>query len=198
MDVKSLESVTTALEQVAATLRGTATPAKKRMPLEDFVTHTLAEISKASKDEPPKARRRLTALKRAVDSVLVQLSKIAAEDTESNGITVEVETAFAPSRSEGDTPMADLTTSEDQSESEVALTSVGSANAGTAFAENLTKIGKALAEMKAELAGTSGAKRRAAAKRGNPERDTKASQGVDPARESGNASFKARMTARRS
>jgi hypothetical protein len=154
MTTKSLDDVTAALEQAVKSLRRQPAPMKKRMPLESFVAQAIAEIAKAAKAEPDVAKRRLAALKRSVDEVIVQVAKIAAEDTESEGITVEVSTAFAPTRSAGDTPGDDLTTAEDQSSIEIALTSVGAASADTAFAEKLEKVGKVLEEMKEDLAGS--------------------------------------------
>jgi hypothetical protein len=149
-----LDNISTAIEQVVKTLRGNATPTRKRMPLGEFVTFALAEIQKATKDEPPVAKRRLVALKRNVDDVIAAIAKLSMADTESEDIDVEVTTAFAPTQADGDTPMPDLTTASDQSSTEVPLTSAGVAAGDSGFAENLGQLAKALETLKAEL-GTS-------------------------------------------
>ena len=50
------------------------------------------------------------AFKRSADEVIAGVTKLSVEDTESEGIDVEVVTAFAPTKADGDTPMDDLTT----------------------------------------------------------------------------------------
>src|SRR5215510_9765699 len=160
-----LDNISTAIEQVVKTLRGDVAPTKKRMPLGEFVTFALTEIQKAAKDEPPTAKRRLTALKRNVDDVIAAIAKLSVEDTESEDIDVEVTTAFAPTKTDGDTPTDDLTTGSDQSSTEVELTGISSANGDSAFAENLDQVAKALQKLQDELGSSSDEKPRARAKK---------------------------------
>ena len=115
MGTKSLDTLTSNLEQALKRLRSGGAVTRKRMALDEFFDHAVAEIAKAAEDEPDVAKRRLAALKRSVEEVIAQVAKMAAEDTDSESIQVEVATAFAPTRSDGDTPMADLTTAADQS-----------------------------------------------------------------------------------
>ncbi|HEX7841696.1 MAG TPA: hypothetical protein VF469_29705 [Kofleriaceae bacterium] len=168
-----LDNISTAIEQVVKTLRGDVAPTRKRMPLGAFVTFALTEIEKAAKDEPPVAKRRLTALKRNVDDVIAAIAKLSVEDTESEDIDVEITTAFAPTKADGDTPMDDLTTASDQSSTEVSLTGASSASGDSAFAENLDQVAKALQKLKDELGAPSDEKPRARAKKadGNGDRD---------------------------
>lgn len=151
-----LDNISSAIERVMKNLQGGSAPTKKRMPLGDFVTYAIAQIEKAAHDEPAVAKRRLRALKRGVDDALTRLAKIAAEDLDSARVSVEVETAFAPTKADGDTPMAELTVTDDQSATEIAPTSIGSATGDSAFAENLDEVPKALQKMKAELDGRPG------------------------------------------
>ncbi|HET9622028.1 MAG TPA: hypothetical protein VFP84_11720, partial [Kofleriaceae bacterium] len=80
--------------------------------------------------------------------VAARIAKLNAEDLDSEKITVDVETAFAPA---GGAPSDDLTTSPDQSSSETALTSVAAAGGDTNFAQNLGEVSKALQKLKARL-----------------------------------------------
>jgi hypothetical protein len=160
-----LDNISTAIEQVVKTLRGGAAPTKKRMPLGEFVTFALAEIEKASKDEPPVAKRRLTALKRNVDAVIAAIAKLSVEDTESEDLDVEVTTAFAPTKGDGDTPMDDLTATGDQSLSEISLTGGSSTAGGSGFAKNLDEVAKALQKLKDELGESSDERPRARARK---------------------------------
>lgn len=167
-----LDDISTALEQAAKALRGGAEPTRKRMKLDEFVTFALTEIQKAAKDESVIAKRRLVALKRSVDDVIAGVAKMSAEDTESEDIEIEVTTAFAPTTADGDTQMDDLTTSTDQSSTDVDLTTVTSASADSAFAENLGQVAKAIQKLKEELETSSSDKPRARArKREASERD---------------------------
>jgi hypothetical protein len=159
-----LDNISTAIEQVVKTLRGTA-QTKKRMTLDDFVSYALAQIQKATKDEPEVAKRRLAALKRSVDDVIAGVAKLSVEDTESEGIDVEVVTAFAPTKADGDTPMDDLTTASDQSSSETSLAGGAASTGDTAFAENLREVAKSLETLKAELDAPAEGKPRARAKK---------------------------------
>src|SRR5215813_2812968 len=146
-----LDTLSTRLEEVVKLLQGDAAPTRKRMPLSEFMTFALTEIQKAAKDKPELAKRRLATLKRNVDEVIAAIAKLAAEDTESEDIDVEVTTAFAPTRADGDTPMEDLTTASDQSSTETPLDRVSSASGDSTFAENLAEVAKALEKLKADL-----------------------------------------------
>ena len=150
MKTTTLDHLSTAIERVVKNLRA-APSSKKRMPLADFVNHALAQLGKAAQDNPDVAQRRLAALKRSVDDVLTKVGKMIAEDTDSESIQVDVETAFAPTKADGDRPMADLTTASDQSSSEVSLTGISAANGDTAFAENLKAVAKTLQALMADL-----------------------------------------------
>jgi len=158
MDMTKLDNISTAIEQVVKHLRGGATTTKRRMSLDKFVRYALAQITKASDDEPGLAKRRLAALKRSVDGVIATLAKMSAEDTESESIKVDVETAFAPTKADGDTPMADLTTAADQSSTETAVAQLASATGDTMFTKNLKAVAKALHKMKADLESEAGTK----------------------------------------
>src|SRR6202158_2805658 len=119
METKTmLDKISTAIERVVKDLHGGAGPKRKRMRLAEVVTYAMAQISKADKDEPEVAKRRLGALKRNVDEVLAAMAKLNPEDTESEDIDVEVLTAWAPSKAEGDEPEEELTTADDQSSTE--------------------------------------------------------------------------------
>ena len=115
------------------------------------MTFALTEIQKAAKDDPPVAKRRLIALKRSVDDVIAGVAKMSAEDTESEDIEIEVMTAFAPTKADGDSPMDDLTTSADQSSTEVDVETVTPASGDSTFAENLGQVAKAIEKLKADL-----------------------------------------------
>jgi len=160
-----LDNISTAIEQVVKTLRGASAPTKKRMTLGGFVSYALAQIQKATKDEPEVAKRRLVALKRSVDEVIAGVAKLSVEDTESENIDVEVVTAFAPTKADGDTPMDDLTTTSDQSSSETSLAGSAAATGDTAFAENLREVAKSLKTLKAELDAPAEGKPRTQAKK---------------------------------
>jgi hypothetical protein len=150
-----LDEISAAIEQTVKTLRGGAAPTRKRMKLDEFVTFALTEIQKAAKDEPAVAKRRLVALKRSVDDVITAIAKMSAEDTESEDIEIEVTTAFAPTKADGDKPMNDVTTTTEQSSTEVALTAVTPASGDSAFAENLGQVAKAIQKLKEDLGTTS-------------------------------------------
>src|SRR5215472_2480707 len=119
MPTTKLDTIATRLDEVVKLLQGGASPTRKRMPLSEFMTFALTEIQKAAKDKPEIAKRRLATLKRNVDEEIAAIAKLAAEDAESEDIDVEVMTAFAPTKAEGDTPMPELTTASDQSSTEV-------------------------------------------------------------------------------
>jgi hypothetical protein len=151
METKMLDNLSTAIERVVKTLRGDAAPTKKRMPLGAFVNYAIAEIDKAARDEPAVAKRRLSALKRGVDDVLAGVAKLSAEDLASESVHVEVVTAFAPTRADGDVVMDEVTTAGDQSSTQLSLEGIAPATGDTAFAENLKAVGKALETLKVDL-----------------------------------------------
>jgi hypothetical protein len=169
---KNLDDISAAIEQTVKTLRGGAAPTRKRMKLDEFVTFALTEIRKAAKDEPAVAKRRLVALKRSVDDVIAGIAKMSAEDTESEDIEIEVTTAFAPTKADGDKPMNDVTTTDEQSSTELDLERVGSGSGDSAFAENLGQVAKAIQKLKEEFGTNPSDKPRARArKREASERD---------------------------
>lgn len=165
MTTTKLDDISAAIEQAVKSLRGGAPPTKKRMTIDQFMTFALTEIQKAAKDEPAIAKRRLVALKRSVDDVIASVAKMSAEDTESEDIEIEVSTAFAPTKADGDTPMEDLTTAADQSSTEMDVETVTSASGDSAFAENLGQVAKAIQKLKEGLGTTSGDKPRTRAKK---------------------------------
>ena len=170
METKTmLDKISTAIERVVKDLHGGAVPKKKRMRLAEFVSYAMAQISKAAKDEPEVAKRRLGALKRNVDEVLAAMAKLNPEDTESVDIVVEVLTAWVPSKAEGDEPEEELTTADDQSSTETSPLAVEQALGNTAFAEDLDEVAKALQKMKEELDAKPGKKERAPAKKAEGE-----------------------------
>ncbi len=149
-----LDDISVALEQAVKTLRAGAAPVKKRMKLDEFVTWAVTELEKAAKDDPAVAKRRLVALKRSVDDVIAGVAKMSAEDAESEDVDVEVTTAFAPTKTEGDAPMDDLTTATDQSSTDIDPGRIASAIGDSAFAENLGEIAKAIRRLKEGLRAT--------------------------------------------
>jgi hypothetical protein len=166
MTTTKLDDISTALEQAVKSLRaGAATPTKKRMTLDEFMTFALTQLQKAAKDDPATAKRRLVALKRSVDDVIAGVAKMSAEDAESEDVKVEVTTAFAPTKADGDTPMDDLTTAADQSSTEVDVETVTSASGDSALAENLGQVAKALQKLKEDLGPTTGDQARARSKK---------------------------------
>jgi hypothetical protein len=175
-----LDDISAAIEQAAKVLRGAAEPTKKTMRLDEFMTFALTEIENAAKDDPAVAKRRLIALKRSVDDVIAGVAKMSAEDTESEDIEVEVTTAFAPTKADGDTPMDDVTTTTEQSSTEVSPTAVAPASGDSAFAENLGEVAKAIRKLKEDLGTTSDDKPRARAKkRGRNERGDEEREGQE-------------------
>jgi hypothetical protein len=160
-----LDDISAAIEQAVKSLRGGAAPTKKRMTIDEFMTFALTQIQKAAKDDPAVAKRRLVALKRSVDDVIAGVAKMSAEDTESEDIEIEVTTAFAPTKADGDTPMEDLTTAADQSSTEMDVETMTPASGDSAFAENLGEVAKAIQKLKEDLGTTSGDKPRARAKK---------------------------------
>ena len=155
-----LDNISTAIERVVKGLQegaGTA-PTRKRMRLEEFVGFAVEQLQKAAGDEPEVAARRLGALKRTVDDVLPQVAKLNPEDTDSETVELEVLTAWAPSKAEGDKPMDDVTTAGDQSSTETSPLAIKPALGNTSFATNLGDVAKALEKMKEELEAKPGKK----------------------------------------
>ena len=153
-----LDNISTAIERVVKDLQGGAAPARKRMRLGEFVDFTMEQLQKAADDEPEMAARRLGALKRSVDEVLTQVAKLNPEDTDSETVEVEVLTAWAPSKAEGDKPMEDVTTASDQRATETSPLAIKPALGNTSFATNLGDVAKALEKMKEELEAKPGKK----------------------------------------
>jgi len=114
-----LERMTVAIDRATKALQ----PTTKSMPLEVFVDYALDQIRKAGQDEPEMAARRIEALRKATSGAMAVLAKLNAEDLDSEKIHVEVETAWAPAKADGDKPM-DLTTAAEQTVTELAPASV--------------------------------------------------------------------------
>jgi hypothetical protein len=158
MDMTMLDNISTAIEKVVKDLRAPAAPiTRKRMPLDKFVAYALAQITKAAEEKPRLAKRRLAALKRSVDGVIATVAKMIAEDTESQSIKVEVETAFAPTK---DTPIDGLTTAADQSSTEMSMVGSSQATGGSVFAAKMKAVAKTLNKLKADLDGAPGGRPR--------------------------------------
>lgn len=156
MDMTMLDNISRAIEQVVKDLRAPAAPiTRKRMPLDKFVAYALAQISKAAEEKPRLAKRRLSALKRSVDGVIATVAKMIAEDTESQTVRVEMETAFAPT---GDSPIDGLTTAADQSSTEMSMVGSSQATGGSVFAAKMKAVAKTLNKLKADLDGAPGGK----------------------------------------
>jgi hypothetical protein len=167
MKPTTMDDLSTAIERAAKNLRGGAAPTRKRMSLDEFVTYTLTQIAKAADDPPDVAKRRLAAVKRSVDDVIGGIAKMAAEDTDSERVDVEVVTAFAPT---GDPTIDGITTGPDQASTEVSVTGIAAATGDTNFAENLKEVAKALAKMKADLEAPAKPKPRGPAKKAEGDR----------------------------
>ena len=165
METKTmLDNLSTAIERVVKGLQ--SGPTTKRMELGAFVGYALGQIKKAAADEPDVAERRLAALKRSVDGALATIAKLNPEDTDSEKVEVEVLTAWAPSKAEGDEPMEGLTTAEEQSATETSPVAIEPALGNTAFAQNLDEVAKALRRMRDDLGGgKDGTKDRSEAKK---------------------------------
>jgi len=149
MDMTMLDNISTAIEKVVKDLRAPAAPiTRKRMPLDKFVAYALAQISKAAEEKPRLAKRRLAALKRSVDGVISTVAKMVAEDTESESIKVEVETAFAPTK---DTPIDGLTTAADQSSTETSMVGTAQPTGDSVFAAKMKAVSTTLHKLKADL-----------------------------------------------
>jgi hypothetical protein len=147
-------NMTTMLDEISRSIEKTVRAhhgvrdTKKRMTLRAFVPYALTQLQKAGAEQQDLATRRLDALKRSVDQVAARVAKLNPEDLDSEKITVEVETAYAPT---GGPQIDGLTTAPDQSSTERALTSVGAASGDTNFAQNLTEAVKALQKIKEGL-----------------------------------------------
>jgi hypothetical protein len=151
METKTmLDNISTAIESVVKGLQ--PAPTTKRMALDSFVGYALDELKRSATEEPRDAGRRLSALKRSVDGALASIAKLNPEDTDSDKIEIEVLTAWAPSKTEGDEP-EELTTSDEQSSKEISPVAIEHAPATSAFATNLDDVAKALRRMRDELGG---------------------------------------------
>jgi hypothetical protein len=165
----NLDTITATLEHAVKLLQGDAPPTRKRMRLSEFMTFTLSEIQKAAKDKPEQAKRRLTTLKHNVDEVISVIAKLAVEDIDGSDIDIEVTTAFAPTKADGDVPMADLTTASDQSSTEETLERVAAAGGDSTFAVNLDQVAKALRKLQQELGSPDDDKSRTRATKSEPD-----------------------------
>src|SRR5215831_1279504 len=144
---ETLKKISHAVERVARELGAGQAHATQRLTLPEFVTYAMHELKVAGNEEPAAAVRRMKALERNVDGVLGQLKKLNAEDADSASIGVEVETAWAPAKADGDDPIEDLTVFTDQSSTERSLTADAATGTGS-YASNLGAVAKGLARLK--------------------------------------------------
>lgn len=171
-----LDDLSAKLERAVKALQGDAAPTRKRMTLDEFVTFVSTQIEAAAKEPTATAKQRHRALKRSVDDVIAGVAKMSAEDTESESIRVEVVTAFAPTKADGDKPMDDLTSTVDQSSVELDVEDVTAASGDSVFAQNLRDVSKSLRSLTQDLEPDGGEKRRKPTKKGGA-----ASAGAQPA-----------------
>lgn len=136
METKTmLEQLTGAIEQA---LKGAGSPKPsptRKMTPEGLLEHALAEIQKAAKEQPDRAKRRMATLARAVET-----AKQAFVDTGSETIEVEV---F----------QEETTAQQDRSEKETSPVALEAAVGNSAFAQNAEDLNKALAKLQKELEG---------------------------------------------
>lgn len=120
--------------------------ARKRMGVEDFLAHALAEVEKAAKETPERAVRRLRALSRAVAA-----AKQAFVDHESEDVEVEV---FEE----------ETTAAEDETEKEISPVAAEPALGNSAFAVNAEELHKKLTRLREEWSALRGDAKRPAEK----------------------------------
>lgn len=163
--ITKLDDLSAKLERAAKALQGDAAPTRKRMTLDEFVSFVSKQIEAASREPSAAAKQRLRALKRSVDEVIAGVAKMSAVDTESESIRVEVVTAFAPTKADGDKSMDDLTSTEEQSSVEMDIESVTAANGDSVFAQNLRDVAKSLRSLTQDLEPEKAQKQRQPAKK---------------------------------
>jgi len=140
MEAKTmLDQLAEGIERVLKSQGATGAPRTRKMTPDALMAHAVAEIQKAAGEPPERAKRRLAALSRAVDT-----AKQAYVDTASEDIEVEV---FEE----------DTTARADDSEKETSPVALEAALSNTAFASNPEDLHKALGRLAKDLAGLRGA-----------------------------------------
>jgi len=126
-----LDKMTSAIERVLKVATPLAT--SERMTPDTLLSYAIAQIEKAAKETPEKAKERLRALGQTVDA-----AKQSFVDTESESIEVQV---FAE----------ETTAASDDSEMETSPLAAEAAIGNSAFATNAEDLHKALARLGKEL-----------------------------------------------
>lgn len=136
METKTmLEKLADGIERVAKAHGTKAAPPMRKMGPGELVAHALEEIQKAAKEPAERAKERLAALRRAVDT-----AKQAFVDTESEQVEVQV---FEES----------TTAAQDESEKELSPVALEAAIGNAAFASNPEDLHKALEKLAKDIAG---------------------------------------------
>lgn len=139
MEAKTmLDQLAEGIERVLKSQGATGAPKTRKMTPDALMAHAVAEIQNAAEEPPERAKRRLAALSRAVDT-----AKQAYVDTASEDIEVEV---FEE----------DTTASADDSEKETSPVALEEALGNAAFASNPEDLHKALGRLAKDLAGLRG------------------------------------------
>lgn len=139
MEAKTmLDQLAEGLERVLKSQGATGAPKTRKMTPDALMAHAVAEIQKAAAEPAERAKRRLAALSRAVDT-----AKQAYVDTASEDIEVVL---FEE----------DTTARADESEKETSPVALEAALGSAAFASNPEDLHKALGRLAKDLAGLRG------------------------------------------
>jgi hypothetical protein len=136
MEAKTmLDQLAEGIDRVLKSQGATGAPKTRKMTPDALMAHAVAEIQKAAGEPPERAKRRLAALSRAVDT-----AKQAYVDTASEDIEVEVFEEETTARA-------------DDSEKETSPVALVAALGNAAFASNPEDLHKALGRLAKDLAG---------------------------------------------
>lgn len=136
MEAKTMfEKLADGIERVVKAHGTKAVPAVQKMGPDELVAHALEEIQKAAKEPAERAKERLAALRRTVDT-----AKQAFVDTESEQVEVQV---FEEA----------TTAAQDESEKELSPVALEAALGNAAFASNPEDLHKALEKLAKDIAG---------------------------------------------
>lgn len=139
MEAKTmLDQLADGIERVLKSQGATGAPKTRKMTPDALMAHAVAEIQKAAGEPAERAKRRLAALSRAVDT-----AKQAYVDTASEDIEVVL---FEE----------DTTARADESEKETSPVALEAALGNAAFASNPEDLHKALGRLAKDLAGLRG------------------------------------------
>jgi hypothetical protein len=139
MEAKTmLDQLAEGIERVLKSQGATGAPKTRKMTPDALMAHAVAEIQKAAGEPAERAKRRLAALSRAVDT-----AKQAYVDTASEDIEVVL---FEE----------DTTARADESEKETSPVALEAALGNAAFASNPEDLHKALGRLAKDLAGLRG------------------------------------------